>query len=928
LRGSHFLESSFEKQGVDFVISGAILLRMKALSRHLGAIALFAIGAVTISNALPLERRANTSLTNMPSVPPSLNFTATNAFPGLVFTNPIVITTPPGETNRLFVVEKRGRIIVITNLAVPTKSMFMDITGRVTGSDTSVGGEEGLLGLAFHPGYATNGFFYVFYTGNDNTTGISTRHDILSRFSVNALNPNQGNSASELKLIRQRDDASNHNAGDLQFGPDGYLYVSLGDEGGGDGVITGTPSGNVQRITNDFFSAVMRVDVDKRPGGLTPNTHVGSTVNYAVPPDNPFVGATNFNGFTINPAQVRTEFWAVGLRNPWRINFDPPTGDLYCADVGQGTLEEIDLITKGKNYGWTYFEGTFQRTNNATLAVVAPGFVHTPPVIQYGRTNGIAVVGGFVYRGTKMSQLYGAYIYGDYGSGRIWAMKQSGGVVTQNALILTDNLNNSSLSGLSTFGPDPRDGYILYGDEQNATDGSIKRIVPSSSTGTPIPPLLSQAGVFSNLTTLETFTGIVPYDLNVPFWSDNALKTRWFSVPNTNLDITFSREGNYTFPTGSVWIKHFELEITNGVPESRRRLETRVLIKNSTAGGGYGVTYRWADPPTNATLVAEEGFDEPLVIDSGGGILRTQVWHYPSRSECLQCHTMVAGFALGFNTPQLNRDFDYDGAATNQIAALSDAGYFNTNVTGRHTLRSLVHPTNELASLEARARSYLAANCVQCHQPGGTSHALWDARLTTQTADAGLVNGALFAGGSSTNDRVLVPGSVTNSMLLTRISTRGPGQMPPLSTSLVDIQGVALLSAWVTNDLPSFQTFAQWQLAWFGSTNSPDASALSDPDGDRALNQLEFLTGTNPTNALDAWKISIVHTNGDAFVQFPQIANRAFEIQSSPALAAATWSPLDVPENAPFFAISNRAASVTEPVLGTNRYYRVRIFAP
>jgi hypothetical protein len=144
----------------------------------------------------------------------------------------------------------------------------------------------------------------------------------------------------------------------------------------------------------------------------------------------------------------------------------------------------------------------------------------------------------------------------------------------------------------------------------------------------------------------------------------------------------------------------------------------------------------------------------------------------------------------------------------------------------------------------------------------------------------------------------------------------------------VDTQAVALISAWVTNDLPSFQTFAQWQLAWFGSTNSPAAGPLADPDADGALNLLESVTGTNPTNALDAWKISITHSNVAALVQFPQIANRAFEVQSSPSLVPVNWLPLDVPENAPFFSISNRTASVAQPASGTNNYYRVRVFPP
>src|SRR5439155_1396345 len=259
------------------------------------------------------------------------------------------------ETNRLFIVEKKGRIVVVTNLAAPTRTIFIDISSRVISSaDTTVSGEEGCLGLAFHPGYATNGYFYVFYTGNATTSAGTGHHDILSRFSVSVSNPNQGDAASEVRFILQYDEASNHNAGDLHFGADGYLYVSLGDEGGAYGQY-----GNTQLIDRDFFSAIMRLDVDRRPGSLTPHAHA---------------------------------------------------------------------------------------------ALSAPtNFVWTPPLVQYGHTNGRnCIIGGVVSRGYRLSQLYGAYLYADYGSGEIWVLRHSGTNVTQNSTILTN-----SGAAISAFGVDP-----------------------------------------------------------------------------------------------------------------------------------------------------------------------------------------------------------------------------------------------------------------------------------------------------------------------------------------------------------------------------------------------------------------------------------------------------------------------------------------
>ena len=856
-----------------------------------------------------IHRVPNATL-QMPSAPPVFGYSLTNAFGNLTFTNAVALRTPPGETNRIFVVEQGGRIAVITNLANPNRSTFLDISSRILGGAPT--DERGLLGLAFHPGYATNRLFFVFYTGTATTTAGTGLHDILARYRATPGNPNLADPASEVRLMVQFDDYVNHNAGDLHFGPDGYLYVSLGDEG--DANDTGN---NSQTITKDFFSAIMRLDVDKAPGSLRPNVHPASTTNYAVPPDNPFVGATTFNGQPISPSAARTEFWAVGLRNPWRFCFDPDTGRLYCADVGQNQWEELNIITRGGNYGWAFREGLHGGPKAAP-----PGVSAINPILEYGHgsgaNQGFSITGGVVYRGSRLSQLTGAYVFADYVSGNIWSTFYNG---TNTSLM--QRLTGET--GIAGFGIDPRNGDVLL---VNQTTDRIRRLVYSPTfIGAPIPPLLSQAGAFSDLSSLTPQAGIVPYDLNVPFWSDNALKTRWFSIPNTNLTMTFSRDGNWLFPTGSVWIKHFEMELTNGSAASRKRLETRLLVK--TSSGAYGVTYRWGNSTTDAALVSEEGLDETFVINNGSGILRTQVWHYPSRQECLLCHTPAGGFVMGFSTAQLNRTLDYSGVVTNQIATLSEAGYFNAAVTGIHTLPALAHPTNAGASLEYRARSYLAANCAQCHRPGGAPQALWDARFSTPTANAGLVNGPLVDYGGNTNNRTLKPGSLSQSMILSRIATLGSGRMPPLGSSVLDESGIRLLSAWITNDLPNYQTFADWQVSKFGGTNLPNALAGADPDKDLAVNQLEYLTGTDPLIATSYWSVSVQRTDNGLEVTWPQVANRGFELQRRQALSgAAQWSALDAPGNEPFFSAINRTARVFEGMTNAESYYRVRVFAP
>lgn len=741
-------------------------------------------------HASALERVANTTLA-LPQSPPVFGYQFTNAFPGVTFFNPLGIVAAPGDTNRLFIMERAGRIAVITNLAAPNRTVYLDIASKVQPTNDCA-----LSGLAFHPGFATNGYLYVFYTGLDTTSGnpANRLHDILARYTAGSAATNFVSSATEQKLIRQFDRYGDHNAGDIHFGPDGYLYLALGDEG------APFPAGydyctNSQFIDRNFFSGIIRIDVDQTPGNLTPHTHPAVVPGaYKIPADNPFVDAASFNGVAINPANVRTEFWAVGLRNPFRFSFDDATGFLYAGDVGQTSYEEINLITRGGNYGWIFREGA-----HVTPTVTRPvpsGFTnYIEPIFEYswgtGATQGKSVTGGLVYRGNRISQLYGNYIFADYVNNKVWALKFDGTNVTSFQSIANQN-------AIVGFGADPRNGDVLAARIDN---GTIYRLIYNTNvvTGIPLPPTLAATGAFTNLTNLTPNPGIVPYDVNVPFWSDLAHKSRWVSVPDTNLTIGFSSTNNWEFPTGTVWIKHFELELTNAAPTSARRLETRFLVKN--AGGVYGVTYRWGNSTTDATLLTEEGMDEQFIIrDSGGGIVRTQTWRYPSRVECLTCHTPAGGFALGFNTPQMNGDYDYHGSRTNQLQALSDAGYFDETVTDAGSMPALASATNISASLEFRARSYLAANCVQCHQPGAvpTQQANWDARITTPIAEADIVEGLVANNFGNPDNRVVRMRSLTNSVLYSRVANPGPHHMPPLATSVINTQAVQLLAEWIT----------------------------------------------------------------------------------------------------------------------------------
>lgn len=858
-----------------------------------------------------LERVPNTTL-KLPLVPRSFGYTTEPAFGAVTFLNPVAIAVPRGETNRLFVVEQGGVIAVITNLAAPNRSVFLNLTGRLVS-----GGEQGLLGLAFHPGFATNGQFFVFYTLNSSTAAGNGLHDRLSRFLVSSADSNQADPASERVLFSQYDQAGNHNGGDLHFGPDGYLYVSLGDEGGANDTYA-----NSQRIDKDFFAGILRLDVDLRPGNREPNPHPANTnsagqFTYAIPADNPYLDITSFNGATVNPARVRTEFWAVGLRNPWRMSFDYDTGRLYVADVGQGTWEEVNLVVGGGNYGWSYREGPAAGPRGNPPA----GVTFASPMLSYshgsGPNQGYSITGGVVYRGSRLSGLYDAYVFADYVSGNVWATRYTG----------TNNPSFWRLTGenaIAGFGIDPRNGDVLMADQDQDT---IKRLVYNSTpTGQALPPTLAETGAFRDLGTLEPEPGVVPYDVDVAFWSDGALKQRWFSLPDTNLTFGFAQLGNWSLPTGSVWVKHFALR-TNDAPEAIRRLETRFIVRNQ--GGVYGVTYRWDDSQTNATLVGEEGLDEAIAIQEGS-VIRTQVWRYPSRSECLACHTAAGGFALSFNTPQLNRRHTYPNGAANQLHAMAQAGYLNGPVPDPHVLPALAPASDTNASLSFRVRSYLAANCAQCHQPTGGAVGFWDARFTEPADLSRIVDVALSNSRGDASNRVVAPGDVMHSELLRRISVRGPGQMPPIATRELDLEAIALLSTWITNSLVGYQaptnTYVNWARENFIDPQAALAQPQTDADKDGLRNVDEYLYGFDPEDPASAWRIIPYVSAGDFRLLFPPLPNRGGEIrlEQAPVLPG-PWQRVGLGPTA-FFG-DEEWISVGPPDGGSG-FYRARLLEP
>lgn len=360
-----------------------------------------------------------------------------NAFPNLVFSRPVFLTHSPDGSNRIFVVEQRGVIQVFPNDSTASETEpFLDIRDRVNDGAS----EMGLLGLAFHPDFASNGFLYVNYT----TTSNGPRRSIVSRFTASG---NRADPGSEQILLEIAQPFTNHNGGMLAFGPDGFLYLSFGDGG-----LAADPEENGQDKTT-LLGSILRLDVDNTDPGL----------NYAIPPDNPFVG---------EGGGVRQEIFAYGLRNPWRFSIDQQTAEIWCGDVGQEQWEEIDRIESGGNYGWDVMEGPdcFEPANCDPAGLELP-------IVAYDHSGGkCSVTGGYVYRGAIRPELRGAYLYGDFCSGEIWLLRDENGQRAADSLLVDSDFN------ISSFGVDEQDElYILD------LAGTIHRFAGSPATRVATP---------------------------------------------------------------------------------------------------------------------------------------------------------------------------------------------------------------------------------------------------------------------------------------------------------------------------------------------------------------------------------------------------------------------------------------------------------
>ena len=671
-----------------------------------------------------------------------------NAFPnwsGIGVGQPTYMTYPPDGTNRIFIAERPGIVKAIANrpdVAASELRTVIDISSIVDSTFT----EEGLLGMAFHPEFSSNGYFYLNFTAIGSECAENSRCMHIDRFQMDPGDPNSASPDSGFTIleIERPGSVEHHNGGMIEFGSDGYLYISVGDQG----------DRSLARDTSSLRGKILRIDVDS-----------GSEFNPGIPEGNPFE----------NPV------WFFGLRNPWRFSFDRENpGDLWIADVGSRFREEVNWVPAGTpgglDFGWPDCEGTVPLTPTGCDST------QWRPDLEYptGVAGRSAIIGGYVYRG-PLASLNGHYLFADF-SGQIMTWDRTTRDPETGLGVIEERLVPFAFIG--SLGEDEA-GEVYAWDYFRQQVPS--RLVGSSPTpGDPYPENLSETGLFANVATLTPAPGLIEYEVNAALWSDGAAKKRWIALPGDE-QITFRSNSPWSFPVGTALVKHFELEQAGASP---RRLETRVMLRQSDQWVGF--TYRWNAEATDATLLLD-AFRED--VDLAGG--EAQSWLYPSPSECLGCHSGPSGRALGVRSEQLNRVFDYGEISDNQLHAWNCIELFDTDIGDAAGFASWASLDDLSVSTARRARSYLASNCAICHQPG-TGVANMDLRFGVLISDMHIVSDPPIRGDFGLPSPAIVdPGNHANSILSLRMESTQESERMAKGTLMPHGLAMSVLSEWI-----------------------------------------------------------------------------------------------------------------------------------
>jgi uncharacterized repeat protein (TIGR03806 family) len=524
---------------------------------------------------------------------------------------------------------------------------------------------------------------------------------------------------------------------------------------------------------SDLLSSVLRIDVDHPETGKA----------YRIPPDNPFV----------NVPAVRPEIWAFGFRNPWKMSIDRATGELWVGDVGWELWEMVFKVKRGGNYGWSVMEGP-QPVHVEGRRGPTPIL---PPTQAHPHSEAASITGGYVYHGTRLPELAGAYIYGDYQTGIIWGLRSKGDAVTWHQELARTPLH------LVAFG-ETHNGELYMVDHDRTHQIYRLARIPAAEAASNFPHRLSQTGLFASTRDHQPAPGVVSYSVNSPLWADGATAQRFLAIPDDGR-IGLDDQGNWRFPEGSVLVRTVSLEQEPGKRSSRRRLETQILHFEAAAWRPY--SYVWNDDQTDAVLAGAAGASKTISVRDAGG-RRDVAYRVYARAECLLCHnpwvekkTTIFGIQsaspLGVNTPQLNKMLDVGARGNNQLTSLKEMGLLSWT-PDLAQLPSLVDPYDESADLDRRARSYLQTNCAHCHQfnAGGAANiALGYEVPMDQTKTIGVrpIQGTFNIAGA----KIIAPGDPSGSVLYYRISKLGGGRMPRVGSNQVDLRATRLIRDWI-----------------------------------------------------------------------------------------------------------------------------------
>ncbi len=720
---------------------------------------------------------------------PPLPYRAQRVFQHLNFEQPTVLTNAAG-TDRLFVAEQKGRIYSIPDDPdCKQADLFLDVNELVRQLNTMLGeGSQATLGsvygLTFHPEFASNRKCYVCYTVNYTKSKSGKTPDGTRVVEVRAdgNDPPRAILDSETQIISWR--AGGHNGGCLKFGPDGMLYISTGDGGAAfppDGLNTG-------QDVSDLLASVLRIDVDRPQAGLA----------YSIPDDNPFVKLDGARG----------EVWAYGMRNPWKMSFDRQTGKLWVGDVGWELWELVYQANAGDNFGWSLFEG-----RQPVHAERQPGPTPiVPAVAEIPHTEGASITGGFVYRGERLPELTGQYIFGDWETRRFWGIPVDGEKFGQRRELVEPSVR------IVGFG-ERNDGELLLLDHDS---GTIHELVRNNVADTQahFPRRLSETGLFRSVASHEPANGVLPFSIQAPQWSDFATAERWIGLPDdssiglqnrpTSVDGSMFKR-TMDFPNDAVLMKTLSLEMVRGEPASKRKIETQILHFNGYDWRGY--SYRWNASQTDAELVDAGGAAATFEVNdkTAPGGSRRQTWKFPSRMECIRCHNPWAEFSLAFNVAQLNRPDEQTDE--NQLATLQRIGVFHEadqNLPANDPFAvakpapplderpQLVDPFDESVDLGKRARSYLHVNCAHCHRfnGGGAAKIYLPFDMPIHKTEA--IETRPTQGTFGIHDAMIIaPTDPYRSVLYFRMAKAGPGHMPHLGSQFVDQRGLSLIHDWI-----------------------------------------------------------------------------------------------------------------------------------